>query len=424
MNTIPHLDTIRRRITIALFTAQSLFSAAVIVAFTLTSIIAVDLSGSESQAGWPATITLIGRALLAYPLGWLMDKAGRRLGLSLGFAIGVVAVLISAYSIIIGSFFWFIFGAALLGGSRAVVEQNRYIAAEVFPVSRQAKVIGTIVFAGTVGAVGGPLLVDPSGNFSESVFGVSSFAGPFFTAAVLLAIGAVVVFTLLRPDPLTISRQMSADQQREDAASGKAETPARSLAEIFSKRNVLLAVAAMMIGFMVMTLLMVITPLHMSHYDHTNKAISWVIMAHTLGMFGLSNVTGWLVDRFGRIPMIIAGTIVLSSACFLAPISVEVPLLAASLFLLGLGWNFCFVAGSSLLSAELQASERGRAQGVSEVAVSLGSGVGSLGTGYIFNQGEMLAVAVVGLVFALVLFGLAVVTLIPNRTAANVGVGD
>jgi MFS family permease len=424
MNTSTNLDSIRQRITVALFVTQSLFSAAVIVAFTLTSIIAVDLSGSESQAGWPATIALIGRAALAYPLGWLMDQAGRRLGISLGFMIGVIGVVISAVSVIIGSFFWFMFGALLLGGSRAVIEQGRYVAAEVFPLSRQARVIGTIVFAGTIGAVVGPRLVDPSGRFSENVLGFAADSGPFFAAAVLLLIGGIITFVFLRPDPLTISRQMAADQRRDDAASGKQEVPTRPLIEIFSKGTVLLAVASMMFSFIVMSMLMVITPLHMSHYDHSNDAISWVIMAHTLGMFGLSNVTSRLIDRFGRIPMIIAGTMVLVAACLIAPVSVEVPLLALSLFLLGLGWNFCFVAGSSLLSAELTADERGRAQGVSEVAVALGAGIGSLGTGYIFDQGEMLAVAVAGLVFTLVLFGLAISTLIPRRTAVKVGVGD
>jgi predicted MFS family arabinose efflux permease len=92
--------------------------------------------------------------------------------------------------------------------------------------------------------------------------------------------------------------------------------------------------------------------------------------------------------------------------------------------LLGLGWNFCFVAGSSLLSAELTADERGQAQGVSEVAVALGAGVGSLGTGYVFAQGEMFAVAIVGLVITLALFGLAVSSLIPRRSAVEVGIGD
>ncbi len=418
------LNAIRQRITVALFAAQSLFSASTIAAFTLTSIIAVDLSGLDSRAGWPTTVTLLGRALLAYPLGWLMGRIGRRLGISFGFAIGVAGVLISAVSIIFGSFFWFLFGAALIGGSRAVIEQGRYVAAEVFPLSRQAKIIGTIVFAGTIGAIGGPLLVDPSGVFSENVFGVTANAGPFFLAAVFMLLGGLVVFIFLRPDPLTISRQMAADQRDVDARAGKESVPARPLSEIFSKFQVLLAVASMMIGQLVMTLLMVITPLHMSHHDHTNKSISWVIMAHTLGMFGLSGVTGWLIDRFGRIPMIITGTMVLTAACLIAPISTEVPLLALSLFLLGLGWNFCFVAGSSLLSAELTADERGQAQGVSEVAVALGAGIGSLGTGYVFAQGEMLAVSIVGMVIILVLFGLAVSSLVPRRTAVGVGSGD
>jgi MFS family permease len=418
------LDAIRQRITIALFAAQSLFSAAVIVAFTLTPIIAVELGGSESRTGWPGTITLVGRALLAYPLGWLMDRVGRRLGISLGYVFGIIGVLISAAAIINGSFFWFMFGAFLLGGSRAVTEQGRYIAAEVYPLPRQAKIIGTIVFAGTIGAVGGPLLVDPSGSFSENVLGISASTGPFLAAAVLLFISALIVFIFLRPDPLTISRQMAAEQRQEDAASGRQIAPARPIAEIFRQRKVLLAVASMMGGFLVMSMLMVITPLHMSHYDHSTKAISWVIMAHTLGMFGLSGVTGWLVGRFGRIPVIIAGTILLVVACLLAPVSVEIPLLALSLILLGLGWNFCFVAGSSLLSAELTADERGRAQGVSEIAVAVGTGLGNIGTGYIFEQGEMLAVAMVGLVLALVLFGLALTSMIPGRTAVNVGVGD
>ncbi|NKQ35485.1 MAG: MFS transporter [Chloroflexi bacterium] len=81
-------NTVRQRITGALFTSQSLFSAAIIASFTLTPIIAADLSGSDSTAGIPSTLTLLGRAAAAYPLGWLMDKAGRRLGLSGGLYAG------------------------------------------------------------------------------------------------------------------------------------------------------------------------------------------------------------------------------------------------------------------------------------------------------------------------------------------------
>jgi MFS family permease len=175
------------------------------------------------------------------------------------------------------------------------------------------------------------------------------------------------------------------------------------LTKIFSQPAVLLAVAAMTIGQLVMALIMVITPLHMDHNNHSTESVSLVIMAHTLGMFGLSSVTGWLIDRYGRIPLIVAGAAILIIAGILAPLSVAVPNLAVALFLLGLGWNFCFIAGSSLLADALAARERARAQGASEVLVSLATGVGSLGTGAVFDQGGMTAVAAVGIALSLLL---------------------
>ena len=142
---------------------------------------------------------------------------------------------------------------------------------------------------------------------------------------------------------------------------------------------------------MVMVMLMVITPLHMSYNQHDTQAISLVIMAHTMGMFGLSWLTGRLIERFRRLPMIAAGSLILVLAAVLAPISDGVPLLALALFFLGLGWNFAFIAGSSLLSKRLETHERGRVQGAGEMAVSTGAGLGSLGSGIIFAGGGIIA---------------------------------
>ena len=120
-------------------------------------------------------------------------------------------------------------------------------------------------------------------------------------------------------------------------------------------------------------------------------------------MFGLSGVTGWLIDRYGRIVTIVIGAMILILASVLTPLSVEVQSLAVALFLLGLGWNFCFIAGSSLLSDALTANERGRAQGVGEMLVALSAGTGSFSTGGVFAAGGITAVAAVGLGFSLVL---------------------
>jgi MFS family permease len=137
-------------------------------------------------------------------------------------------------------------------------------------------------------------------------------------------------------------------------------------------------------------------------------------------MFGLSSFTGRLIDRLGRIPMILVGGIVLVIASAMTPLSPTFAVLATALFLLGLGWNFAFIAASSLLSDALEPHERGRIQGVSETMVALAAGLSSLGTGGAFALGGIAAVAAVGLVFSLVLI---VVAFWYNRSQSLVGAG-
>ncbi len=411
-------NPVRQRIFGAIFVTQILFRSAVILSFTLTSIIAAELMGNDLAAGLPTTVTLVTRAALAYPVGWLLDKLGRRIGLSLGFLVGVVGAIISAWSIINGSFAGFLLGAALYGGTQASTEQSRYIAAEIFPNKQQSKIIGWIIFAGTIGALLGPTLVSQSTKLAESR-GVIAFAGPFMVTAIIFLLAAITIFIFLRPDPQKLGRLVAAAEDRSsasvqagDVVSKENETAvidessARSLRTIFAHPLALLAVAAMAIGQLVMTMLMVITPLHMNHQGSGTGEISLVILAHTLGMFGLSGLTGWLIGRFGRLIMISAGAIVLIIAAILAPAVSGVLPLAVALFFLGLGWNFAFVAGSSLLSDQLKPAERGRAQGAGEMSVAIGAGMGSLSSGFIFAWGGMLAVSIVGLAFSLALLGL------------------
>jgi len=142
--------TARNRIVAAIFVSQSLYSAAIILSFTLTPIIIVGLSGNDQSAGLPSTLNLLGRAMLAYPIGWLLDRFGRRRGLTMGYLLGLVGSALAVWSIVAKSPAGFLASAALVGGSRAASEQSRYIAAEIYPFSRQAKIIGVIVFAGTV----------------------------------------------------------------------------------------------------------------------------------------------------------------------------------------------------------------------------------------------------------------------------------
>ena len=397
MSTSVVSNSVRQRITTTVFLSQSLFSAAIIAAFTLTPIIAVELSGNEATAGFPSTMTLFGRAVAAYPIGVFMDKLGRRLGLSTSYLLAIVGALISVASVVGGSFIGFCIGAAFIGMGRSGVDQGRYIAAEIYIEDRRAKVIGMIVFAGTIGAIVGPLLVPPSTNLANTL-GLGGYAGPYLIAAGLYLLALFTVFTFLRPDPRDVGRTVTSQ-----SINVQKETAARPLIEIFRQPAVILATTSLIVGQLVMTLIMVITPLHMHHNDHVESSISFVIMAHTLGMFGLSGLTGWLIDRYGRIPLIIGGALILIASSILAPVASSVVTLAFALFLLGLGWNFCFVAGSSLLSDSLKSSERGKAQGTSDMMVALSAGVGGLITGSVFASGGMTAVGAVGLGVTLIL---------------------
>jgi MFS family permease len=410
MSTSTILRSVQQRITATLFISQSLFSASMILSFTLLPIISAHLSGTDRAAGIPPTMMMLGRAVAAYPVGWLMDRIGRRPGLSLGYLFAAIGSAFSVLAISMWeSFPWLCAGMVLIGMGRGVSEQARFIAAEVYHPVRRAGVIGLIVFAGTIGAVGGPLLVSPS-TWVATSFGLHAYAGPYLVSVVLAALALMLILLLLYPDPMKVGRTLAGDLSGVDE-----KNIGRKLWQIFVDRTVRLGVAAMIIGQFVMTLIMVITPLHMNHHAHGAQAISWVIMAHTLGMYGLSSLTSRLADRFGPVKIIVAGALILGVSAVLTPISNQVSMLACSLFLLGLGWNFCFIAGSALFFSGLLPAERGRAQGASEMLVALAAGTGSLGTGAVFAEAGIVAVSAMGLAFSLVLIVASVWRLLTMR---------
>ena len=386
---------LQKRITGTLFSTESLFSAAYIASVTLLSINASQLGGGDALAGVPGTVALLGRAAIAMPMGWLMDRRGRRDAITLGYLFGVLGLLLGGLAVGWASFLFLCLGAGLAGMANGTSQQTRFVASEVWPQDHRARIIGFIVFAGTVGAICGPLLVAPAVAWATHA-GLAPNTGPYFVGAGLTFGACLLTFLLLRPDPKLLSHAL------ETAPGTITSDLVRPLAEIFARPMVQLAVASMVVGQLVMNLIMVITPVYMNHQNHSTGEISLVFMAHTLGMFGFSTVTGWLIDHLGTLPMIAYGAFLLVAASILAPLAANVLALAVALFVLGLGWNFCFVAGSTLLSGELHSAERGRVQGVNDMLVALASATGSLATGVIFAMRGMVGIGAVGLALTLI----------------------
>ena len=391
----------RRRITAALFAGQGVFSAANVAGFTVMSIVATELSGQTVMAGVPGALFLLGRAASGYPAGWLMDLIGRRWPLALGYLLGTVGAGLATLSIAWHSLGGFLVGAVLVGMARGASDQARFAAAEIHEPARRGRVIGLIVAAGIVGAIGGPLLIAASSELAVDL-GAERFAGPWAAATVLIALALLVTIGLVKPDPRNVARAMerSAPRTRESAARDR---PARPLRAIFASGHVRLAVAAMLVGQAVMSMVMIITPLHMHQIHQGTGAISVAMSVHMLGMFGLASLTGRATDRLGPRPVIALGALQLVTASLLTPFAQGMEIILPLMFLLGYGWNCCFIAGSALLSVGLSAGEHGRTQGLNETMVGLAAGLGGLGTGPVFAVGGMVWIGAASLAASLAL---------------------
>ena len=394
-----NLESTARKITGVLFAKQSLASAGFIAAATLNSIVGKELSQNPSWAGVPTAVYLLAGAFSAFMWGYVFDAIGRRGGLVIGLSAGVIGSGVTFFAIAIHSFALFLGGMVLMGVANAAVQLGRFAAAEVNLPEHRGRAISNVVIGGTVGSVIGPFVAGPAGGLVGS-WGIDELAGAYLVGVILFAIAAVVVFIGLRPDPREIGREVAEKYPETVTGSGAV----RSVLQILRQPAAFVAVVSMVLGQMVMVLVMVITSLHMRGHNHGLTDISLVISSHTFGMYAFSIISGRLADRWGRGVVILIGSSTLVIACIAATISPDVLPLGVALFLLGLGWNFCFVGGSTLLADQLSPLERARTQGFNDLLIGLAAALGSLGSGFIFASLGYNMMAFVSAVFALIPF--------------------
>jgi len=378
------LARLRKRTLWSLVAGVALGSTGHIAAVTVATIVAQQLAGSATLSGAPGAAVVMGAAVGAIVLSQVMIRFGRRVGLAAGYAIGVVGALVATAAIIAGSLPILLAGTVLIGFGNSSNQLSRYVAADLFPADRRASALGTVVWGATVGAIIGPNLAAPASTLAAS-FGLPELAGAYLVPVIFVGIAAVLTMVALRPDPYAL-----ADVSSRHEATGDQSTAA-SLASVFRRPNVPVAIVALLTVQVVMVLIMTMTPLHMTEHHHDLAAVGIVISGHTFGMFGLSPISGRLTDRFGSVPVILAGLVVTAGSAVLAAVAPPDGgvLLFAALFLLGYGWNLGYVAGSALLTQDLSLSERTRVQGLTDgliwssaAAASLASGVVVAFAGY------------------------------------------
>jgi len=379
-----------------LFLSQSLSSAGFIAAFTVNALVGVDLSGQKAMAGVPGGLYVAGQACGALVWGYSMERFGRRRSIAFGQFLGVIGSAIAVAAVVNRSFPFFLFGLVLVGMARSAVDLGRFVAAEVHLPEKRGRAIANVVLGSTVGAIGGPLLVGPMGHAATAI-GYPELSGAYLAGAGVLVAAALLVFGGLRPEPRDIGRELAQIHSGSIIAQ-----PPRALAEIVRHPGVIVAMVTMAFAQMVMVVPMSITSVHMKDHMHALTAVSLVISAHTLGMYAFSVISGRMTDRWGRGKMIILGSAVLILSCLMAAPSVGLLPLTAALFLLGLGWNFAYVAGSALLADHLSPKERAKTQGFNDLLLNLSSGGSQIGSGVVYAAGGYGIMALAAAAMALV----------------------
>lgn len=381
-----------RRITAALFVSQSLGSAGSIAAATVAAIVGAELSGMTSLAGLPAAVVQVGTALGALFWSRRSDVMGRRGALTAALLTGAVGAALSLAGVASGSFALVLVALFVTGSGTSAVQLGRFVAAEVNPRARRARAIATVVLGGTVGSVLGPVLVAPTGELAASL-SWSEIAGPYLATGVGYLLTAGLLFAALRPEPRRLGDAIALEER-----GAVAEAPARSLRQLLLDPAVRTAVGSVVTAHMVMVGLMQMTSLHMHHLEHPLSNVALVFSSHTFGMYAFSTLTGWLTDRWGRRPVLGLGAVMLVASCLLAPLSPRLLPVALALFLLGLGWNLCYVAGSALLSDSLTPAEKGRMQGFNDLLVGGAAAAATLVGGVIMAQAGYGVMGLVGAV--------------------------
>ncbi|NEA34508.1 MFS transporter [Streptomyces sp. SID13031] len=344
--------------------------------FAVAGLLAESISGSTSMAGLVATSTTLGAAILAVPLAKLARSQGRRTSLTAGYLIAVAGALLSIVAAQIDSLALLLFAGCLFGSGSAANLQSRYAATDAADPKHVASSLSMVVWATTIGVVVGPNLTGVGGSVGASI-GVFTLAGPYLFSVVAFALALTTVwFGLRRLQQVTARTTL----ERQPLAA-----TFRRVMAIPHARLGLLAIAsahAVMVGVMSMT------SVHLRHHGASLTIVGFVISGHVAGMYALSPVMGFLADRLGRIPTIAIGLTVLAGSMAVAALAPDDAhgLTALALFLLGLGWSACLVAGSTLLSRSVPDDIRTSAQGLSDLTMGIFASLAGIGAGPILAQ--------------------------------------
>ncbi len=356
-------DALARRNAVVLSIAQALFSLASINMFTTAALAGNLLADHPRWATLPITTYISGTALATWPAAWFMQRFGRRAGFLLGALMGVLAAALAVYALFVASFALFCAATFLQGIYQAFAQYYRFAAGDVASPSFRPRAISWVFMGSIAGALAGPALI----TYTRDLLAPVSFAGNF-AAAGLITIAALLVLFFMRIPHAAATGEETAE-------------PPRPLPVLLRQPRLVVAIIGGMLAYGMMNLLMTATPLAMIGCGFTVEQSAWVIQWHVLAMFAPSPITGALIARHGAPRIMGLGFVLMALSGIVHLLGMRMENFGFGLVLLGLGWNFAFIAATTMVAESHRPSERARVQGFNDLLVFLTVAATSLASG-------------------------------------------
>ena len=354
---------------------QAFGQTQMILIFSVSSIIGATIAPNAGWATVPITFQFIAMTMSTVPAALLMKKVGRAKGFITFLAVGSGGAVLMIYALVDQSFPLFCLGSALFGISAGANQQFRFAAVDAADESFKARAVSLVLAGGVFAGLVGPSLSSVGYDIIQPIL----YGGVF---AIILVLQALMVGLLLITDiPPPTEQELTG--------------PTRSMREIAVQPAFIVALMSAMIGYGVMNFVMLSTPIFMFlHPTHTfgQLDINNVIMWHVLGMFAPGFFTGWLIKKYGDLNIILAGAVI-SVVCLTVNLSGDSMIhLGVGMALVGLGWNFMFTAGTTLLLSTYTPAEKAKVQGVNDLFVFGTVAVCSLAAGVVYQTLGFIAV--------------------------------
>ena len=394
-----------------LMASQAGFSATSMTFIAFAGVAGRQIATDPAFATLPLSLTMIVVALSTGPLSGLMQKYTRRRMFLLSALSGFIGALIAALGLYLEDFILFCAATLFIGPFQASAQYYRFAAVESVSSAKSPRAISLVLLGGVFAA----LLAPFGSDFFVATILPYTFVGAFiFTACVSLFVMVPLLF-------LKASNIELPEQQQENANAVTIETPARALREIIKLPAFVAAVVNGALGYAMMAFVMTATPIFMVDFcGFPTSTSTWIISAHVIAMFLPSLFTGDLIIKFGVVPILLLGHAFFAAAFLAALSGIQVGNFSLALIALGLGWNFCYIGGTTLLTRVYRPSERGRVQGLNEILVFGSSAFASLAAGVILQYFGWAVVNQAAFVMLVIAASITIFWAIRSKTAGMV----